>query len=594
MRQGVKKRFLEILAIDLVIGSVVRAHQAPATGYELSIYEATPISVWVGLGSALIVSIVLIAILDSKIGYVSGLLALISWTSMGTIRGHYLTGADPLVHLGEVKYILATEKLRNGFYPVTHLLSANLSSIGGLSPRQSLILTTPIFVTLFVIFITLTVRRFTDQGLYASPVGFFTGLLLLPINWMGVHLKPHPSSYATLLIPLLLFTALLYWEYGNTSRLGCFAFLSLALVHTHPLIALVMTGVLAAISFSNLTLDKFSKNINFGITERWWLYSLPVLILSIFVSVKLSGNPTFQSEIAAVSENFGSLFAQESTTTGRASSLNDVGITPTQLVMRLMGVSLVAGVVGAITASASIYKSILEHEDSNRLQIILSMGVLSSIIPFAIFFFADSLLYFRIIGSSMVFVSIVFSSGVSWILLGTASRKFINSRYLLVIVFLILLSPSMAIANPSPYIVQESQQRTEAQMAAVETLSTHYDGNDVVTVRSHYPRLKWAVTGRPATLHIQNMPYNFNNRDLPAAYNHSRYVLVTARDYQMDVRLYDGLRYNSGDFAYLDNETGMHKILNNGGTTIYRIPDETRRERSIRCEGCRTHTEVRD
>ncbi|MBX0297755.1 hypothetical protein [Haloarcula nitratireducens] len=593
MRQSVKKRFLEILAIDLVIGSVVRAHQAPATGYELSIYEATPISVWVGLGAALIVSIVLIAILDSKIGYVSGLLALISWASMGPIRGH-LSGADTLVHLGEVKYIIATEKLRNGFYPVTHLLSTNLSSIGGLSPRQSLILTTPIFVALFVIFITLTVRRFADRGLYGSPVGFFTGLLLLPINWMGVQLKPHPSSYATLLVPLLLFTALLYWEYGNASRLGCFAILSLALVHTHPLIALVTTGILAAVSFSNLTLDKVSKNINFDIIERWWLYSLPVLILGVFVSVKLSGNSTFQSEIAAVTKNFGLLFTQESTTTGRASSLNDVGITPTQLVVRLMGVSLFAGVVGAITAIVSIYKSISNRNASNRLQIILFIGTLSSIVPFLVFFFADSLLYFRIFGLSMIFVSIVFASGVSWVLLGATDRKFINSSYLLVIVFLILLTPSMAIAHPSPYIVQESQQRTEAQLAAVDTLSTHSDGNDVVTVRSHYPRLKWAVTGRPAILHIQTTPYGFNNRNLPAAYNQSRYVLVTERDYQMDVRLYDGFRYNSGDFAYLDNETGMNKILNNGGTTIYRIPDESQQRRSVRCEDCQSHAGASD
>lgn len=567
-----RNRALEIISFCLVVVGALGAHFTPATGYELSIYDATPTGIWVVLGLALLLSLILVVYKNGVLGYLAGLLAVLTWTSMRLIRGHHVSGADPLVHLGIVRYIAANKELYDLFYPSMHLLSTGIANITGLSLRRSLLVTTPLFILLFVVFCTLLVRRFSEKFRWNTQAGFLTALLLLPVNWLGVQLQPHPSSYALLLIPFVLYLIVLFCRSGNIAIFVTLSVVSVFFLFLHPFIVLLLTSVLAAMAVANLTMTKLSSNQRIIADQNWRFYGYTVVLLGVAITFKLLLTETFQSALVATVRGFGALFTQQSTTSTRATSLTAIGVDPVLLVAKWMGVSVVTGIVAGLVTLKNLYRWVTGRSPPTQLVLMLAIAVLALVPPFVGFLIADFLLYFRILGLIMLLVSLVFALGVAQLFEDRPQIIRIDSTHVFIVIFAILLIFSMPLTHPSPYITQSSGQRTEAQLSSVDVLSTYADDPDVITVRSHYPRLSWAVQGRSPRFVRNLAPDHFNDQELPAAYNHSHYVLVTERDYQIDVRLYSGLRFTADDFAYLDREDRLHRVVDVGEARIYRMP----------------------
>jgi len=87
--------------------ALVSARTNPAVGYEVSVYRATPVAVWAGLGVAFVVSLVVSLFERSRLRWVGlalGGTAALTVFALPLIRGYYYYGAnDAMTHLGWVR-----------------------------------------------------------------------------------------------------------------------------------------------------------------------------------------------------------------------------------------------------------------------------------------------------------------------------------------------------------------------------------------------------------------------------------------------------------------------------------------------------------
>src|SRR5699024_3516752 len=197
-------------------GGILYAYGEPATGYEVSIYTATPYGFWLGIGIALLVGVVVT--LYAPEGYVNlaGALlaggAVLSIAGLPLLRSYFYYGsADGLTHLGWTKDLFTGRMSVFGdFYPGVHTVGLFLKGVFGTAIPRSLLLGVLAFVVAYLVFIPLCIRSMTSHR-GAMVLGGLTSLLLLPINHFGTnYMTPHPISDSILLTPVIVYVLINY------------------------------------------------------------------------------------------------------------------------------------------------------------------------------------------------------------------------------------------------------------------------------------------------------------------------------------------------------------------------------------------------
>jgi hypothetical protein len=140
-------------------GGAYGAVSDPATGYELSVYKATPLTFWVGVGVALLAGLVVAwfgaTAAGRTVGCVLGGGAVSAVLALPLLRGYYFLGhADAMTHFGWVKDIAAGGLTPDELlYPGIHTLAVFVGQSAGLPLRRALLLVVFLFcVTFFVFF----------------------------------------------------------------------------------------------------------------------------------------------------------------------------------------------------------------------------------------------------------------------------------------------------------------------------------------------------------------------------------------------------------------------------------------------------------
>lgn len=156
--------FIFILLVQIII-----IDTPPAAGYEISLYEAYPSYLWIFILAALSCGSGLLVYhaysnYSSKLwifGLIIPLYTELLILLLPSIRGYTTFGRwDVLEHIGYIKDILNTGNFPlagmsgNNYYPVTHIIGADLSYITGLTPE----LLAEIFPGLFTLFYVVSVH----------------------------------------------------------------------------------------------------------------------------------------------------------------------------------------------------------------------------------------------------------------------------------------------------------------------------------------------------------------------------------------------------------------------------------------------------
>ena len=208
-------RIVKIIAsicFVLFIIALVVVWNSPASGYEPSIYGATPLIFWVALILSLScgVSIVVQQIYTREhergslwvIGLILILLSYTALQSLWIIKGYPFWGSgDPIAHLGSIQNVICSGHIEKGnYYPILHIYLASFSSISGITPMLFSKYIPLLFSLLFVLFMYVVAKAILPhRGQIILATVASTALVSI---WY-LHLSPLLLS--NFILPLALF-----------------------------------------------------------------------------------------------------------------------------------------------------------------------------------------------------------------------------------------------------------------------------------------------------------------------------------------------------------------------------------------------------
>lgn len=589
---------LLVIGFLALAGGVIAARTTPATSYEIAFYASTPTLFWLGIGLAGLVGIGVgfTAVRNIRTRQASMLLtgsAVLSVVALPVLRGfHFYGPGDALSHLGWVRMFEAgTLHPASMRYPAVHSVATVLSTGGALAETHALMLTVVVFFALFLLFVPLCVASITNSG-PAMIVGILSGLLLLPINNIGVHTTAHPTSQTIMFVPIVLYLLFGYvrdrgerYSIGSVSGIGLLLGLSaITTMLLHPQQALNLLGAFLLISVLQYGYATF-RDPDHPINRHRLLYDQTAL----FTLLYLLWVPRLERVRVAVVDITTGLItggAPGTAVAGRTVSLAVLGGSLEEMFVKLFGISLIY-VIGAGLLIVALLVGRLGRVGSHGRGFV--QYLILAAIPaggfFILFLLADAAdQYFRYFGFAMAIVTILGAVAITISIdrLGNLGTKPVLSVGVSLI-FVAFLVMQLLAFHPSPYIYQPSNQIAEGQMSGYETaFDDREEEVQFAGIRSGPRRYVAAYYGTssataetfPGSREV--VPEEAFNDDLTGAYDEPTYIPVTDADYDREVGLFQELRYTEQGFQQLDRSTGVDRVQSNGEFQLYRVdPEDT-------------------
>ena len=592
--------FKPLLLVGFLLCGVatITAHASPASEFELSIYESTPVLFWACVAGSLLIGLSTSVFASGRLRSVAGLLsgtAFASIVSLPLLRGYYFYGEyDSLTHIGWIKDVAAgVLSPFDLFYPAVHELTLLVRLLTGFSIPRALLFVVFLFPLVFVVFLSLTVYVLTGER-FAGVVGLYSGMLLLPINQIATHyMAPHPFSETVLYSPFMLYLLLRYLRSsepgrGSRPRLAfglLFAASSMAMVWLHPLEAAVFAVVLPVIAGVQFAHRRYDPTHPLATNAP--MYALAAFHVAVF-TLWINGQPKFtgtfdlaRGEITSALTGGGA--AAGAVVQHQSESLTGVGSGLEDIFLRLFLVSALFAVVAGVMTLASIAGRFDDRLPETK-YLAASLVVLVPL-SFLLFVGNVSKLFFRIHGSIMVFITVLGAVGV--VLAVHRARRVVSTptvRAVVVVLFCLLLVHSMAIVYTSPYIYKFNRQVSQADYDGYESaFDRQGEGIMFAGIRQEPNRYMHAVYGREGVPESKNVLYHgyadtatvpgANLTDLDDYFETDHYVIVTTRDVERELGGYRGLRYNESQFASISRQSDVHRVQSNGAFRLYLYDD---------------------
>jgi hypothetical protein len=253
-------KIISIIAfIFITLALAIIAKTPPASGYEVSIYDAYPWYFWFFVISSIFLGLFIqikyiFSEKESKFWYI-GLLVVVFTTViillLPIFRDYYTIGrGDLLSHLGYIKTVIVTGHIgKYNFYPIIHIIGTYFVYItniplGKLPPLVS----TVFYITYIGGFYLLGSAISKNRHAQALIT-----MLATPLFYMSFTILIYPAFQSLVLIPLILY---LYHKsrWDNTKSVAfaiCTIIVLFALVYFHPITALYMIVILLAFRLFN-------------------------------------------------------------------------------------------------------------------------------------------------------------------------------------------------------------------------------------------------------------------------------------------------------------------------------------------------------
>ncbi len=286
-------KILAIVAFVCITSALaIIARTPPATGYELSIYDAYPPYFWFLIVASISCGIVILvhqAFSKEKSNWwLAGLCIILFSNSMFLglpfFRGYaiYPTGDTP-THLGLMKDIITTGHIgEQNFYPVVHLLGVSILDITGLAPG----------IVARVLSVSWSAIYLLNMYLLATVVAKYRGQALLitafasPLVFSWTHISLHPLIFSISMLPLLLY---FYHrrkkgehQVGNAAVLILLAFL---ITYAHPITCLFAVAVLLTFNLSKCLYRQIANGEKLPLRSSTVMagnYNIPLIMFMVF------------------------------------------------------------------------------------------------------------------------------------------------------------------------------------------------------------------------------------------------------------------------------------------------------------------------
>ncbi|SFR74257.1 hypothetical protein SAMN04487947_4075 [Halogeometricum rufum] len=583
--------------------AVLAARSKPATGYEVSIYAATPPAFWVGVVGAAAVGAVA-TLFGRNLVRAAGVglagLATVAFLSLPLVRGYYYYGSgDALTHLGWAKRMLNPEF---GFfdiiYPGGHSLALFLSQSMGVPVRWGMMYAMLTVSVLALLFVPLAVWVVTRDS-RAVVIAAFTAMLMLPINNISTHSHFHSYTLTTLYFPFVLYllfkhltrsaedTALPSWASAASLVLPVAL---MANVFYHPQVAvnvLIFMGTVLAVGLVWRRRVRVSHPTATDGGQRHRLIVGQVVFLAVLLAVWAT---QYQQTFTLLNNVY--LSAQAFLTTGtgagqvaaqRGGSAQSIGVSIVELFVKLFAVNAIYVVIATAFMAALVFGMVSGRSDSGVAVAYIGFSAFTLGPFFAVQFIGDvSGYFFRHFGFAMVLVGIV--GAIALYHLSDAIGDALDGRERAVVSVLTVavLCLSLAAFFPSPYMYNPSPQSPEQQFVGYDTVFEHRaEGAAVAGIRGgpgrfsdalnaeFDNRLKWTLSGSEfnSTQNVTRFrEYSYSEQPF-------YYLTVSEKDRARELVAYDSLRYEEGDFERIANGTHprISHIQTNGEFDTYYV-----------------------
>lgn len=610
--------------IALVVGflavtvALLAAYSRPATGYELSIYRATPTVFWVGIGLGFLSAIYVSTTALHARRHVDAALLLaticgVAVVALPVIRSYTFYGAgDSLSHLGWAREIqTGTIPPTDVVYPGVHLTASALSALTGDPLTRTLqYVPTVVFPLVFVVFTVLCLRVLTESR-WAPVVGVFSAVLFVPINQISVHVVTHPTSQAILFLPVVLYVLFRFLldESGGLALTTAFGVLllvvGLALLLVHPQETFTFLSLLGGIWLLQVAVRRGRPD--HPIAAHRSVFA-PLILLLLTHVLWTSQHARARTR---VSSTLGSILNRGPTTltetAERGTSLATLGGSFEELFLKLFAVTVVFCLLGGAVMLANVF-GLLDNSRPTRTEFVsyLTAGLVFPTIGFFVIFVADQGdHYFRFLGFIMVPITLLgavalaeLSSSFEGRLTDARAQTGSPTQQLgdgglrpppatalavgVAVLFLVMAPVQAAVVHQSPYMYQPNDQVTAAEMAGHERIFELHDGESELTgLRTGPNRFADAYYGTETVAtrlnisgYMEGVPGPSFGHNITSFETEDVYLVLTLADYRHEVELYRGLRYSRAGFRAIERNRNVSRVQDNGEVRLYRVYDD--------------------
>ena len=585
--------FLLALGCLAVAAAVVIARSSPATGYEVSIYRATPLLVWALLGGALLIATVVIVMRTSgnltTIAMVLGGIVMMTIVAMPILRGYNFFGAaDSLTHLGWTRDIASGAMDPHSlFYPGYHSLSLAVGRFTGISIRLALLVTTVGLFAAFLVFVPLTAGLITGD-VRAMGFGAIVSWFVLPINNVATHLLPHTNSLALFYIPVLLFSLVLFLRSSEDETLlrtkstaVMLSILSMGIVLFH-----IQHAVNVVLLFGGICGAQF---ITRRFDSRSWVDTHQPLyfqtaILGLLVTTWVFAHDIVAREASLTVQNlYRSDIGATSTVAQRGGSLTAVGGSLSELFVKMFLVSAIIGAVAFVYFVLVRSDRLRVNRDIRKILLYFGIAFVPLVTLFGLYFLGKPKMSFRQLGFMYVLLTILGAMAIARFSYRIDKGvPFGRPAIGTVLAVCLVLSVLTAFGSPFIYIATPdvSQQEIQGYNTALETRA---DGFPLAALSSQASRYGDAKYGT-----AESTTYDFvgagggtlnssavNDGQPSATYPDSEFhAAFSKRDVVKQTQVYDEINYQESGIRRFDTSYQSNRVLSNGEFNLYYVSSE--------------------
>jgi hypothetical protein len=602
--QGFQKSILIILFLFLSV-SLIITWNTPSTGFESSIYNNTPLVLWIAIIISVIVGITLIILsisnnnLSSSYLWKYGLLLIFLCYAiclgLFIIRGYYSweISGDTASHLGYIHEILKNGHIPETLlypYPITHVFLSEVSFVTTLNPLILAKIIPFLFGLLVVFFIYIFVRVISSN----HTVPIIAIILSCTFAYGYFYLTLTPNFLANLIIPLALFLMFKYLESDNISWsiLFCIMLIWYPVFHPVPSLFLGLCLVIPWILYKLLDFLNFFQGKNSGVQKSYKKPEkiiIPFLILLIWSHFWYSFYIPYRQTIFEI---YRKIFTEEKgpsyllDLTGQISYAQGYGYNPIEVILKQYANPLILLIL-SVLAFILLWKTVTRNqEDINIFLLYGPWVILCILIPvFYLFYLIFGPLrlvtYVTILGT-------VFSAYLlSFMLIKSrnSKKRFISwmIKTVVIVVLVCLFLSGMLNLYGSPYTMRlNDQQTTYSEISGMSFLFNYRQVTIPISGLTAAPGRFGDLLLTPEEKAEQHIPpwyldakdivpwhFGYNQfSSIAQSYNTTTNLIITQRDkaiYTDYVPAMAKYRFFSHDFSRLKNDSGASHIYSNGG-----------------------------
>lgn len=586
---SVFRQFALTIGFLALTAGIVAAWRTPATGYELSIYTATPVTYWVGIGVAFTVAAA-VTVVDprawtGRLAVLLGGLSAMSVLSLPLLRGYRFHGlADALTHLGWAEGLRTGEI--DGFellYPATHTASAMLGELAGISTEHAMLVYISLIGGIFFIFVPLSATAVLDHP-RVFAIAAFSGFLILPITNVSFFLHPHTFAITSLFTPALIHFLARYLTSNGRGRSALRAYngwaggvliLGLGMILLHPQTTLNVILLLGGIAGAILLFRQHPTQPIGRLQPIHGIWLILVIGWIGWISQFPDTVGVAERVIEAVQSTIGGEAAPGETVDSQAASLLVVGGSVMEVFTKIFLLPLVMCLLAVYAGLRAFYGGLQSfgHHTGSVVKSFTIGGLI--LIPFFLMHYAGDMshLFFRHVGFVIVLASIFGAIGIH--LLGDRlaiswGLPMVSTG--VVICFVVILVFSLLVVYPSPYIYNQNHHATSQEMSGyTTTFDTVDESIPLAGIRAMAGRYHSAVNPESVNMSIDSVNAGGQLADPSLDRSGPYYLAIGQVDREREIDAYRELRISASDFAAFEADTRVNQVVSSNEFALFLV-----------------------